>query len=585
MVRGKEMAKPAAYSESDPKDRRAINTLERILNFKQITPYLKAGDKTPNYDGYLELLHEDGTPLGEIRVQVKTIKENRKKYSCKSKYVAYSEVCMLPFLLICVDVENNRAYWKQLTPTMPEYKEGQKNFTIHFNDSTDLIDEGEYYRQKWIQMIEEYQLRISSFPELKKEVDFNMALKGIDRRDVANLQTFIATVNNELDTTFIGIKNAMFPGVWMLGVGLFSINELFANFQIYRIPHGENAPLVCRIEGDSLNIDSPNAIHANAVRRQMLEDSEDAGKRLVYDYVRQAVENRLLGIHSELCARETVIHFLEDYSKCLGLESAATYNLEEIEAGMGSHLIGIANTLADRLTSVRDGEVVVVDLEEVARILNREDVKPTAYAKRKTDFIIYSSKQSIKAVLEALKLLRALGINEVEGILRPRTYPLGTGGNWIWSGYSEEDEKHNARVILQNSITEYSKFVSGNKLNFEDSFYLGEQYSVVFHYSKRRDVWGGVPVINELIIDSKNKELPKVEVAFEGDERIRVSNWLPTEIEVEGKEYDIIVGRGHDPGLIFKKTPMADLVYEMLWRDLEYNYGIKSGMFEYDFLL
>ena len=74
------LGKPAKHAKSSFHDREAISLLENILTSHELVmPDLKKGDTWPNTDGYLQVTESNGCPVGQLEVQVKSLKEKRIK--------------------------------------------------------------------------------------------------------------------------------------------------------------------------------------------------------------------------------------------------------------------------------------------------------------------------------------------------------------------------------------------------------------------------------------------------------------------------------------------------------------------------
>jgi hypothetical protein len=77
---------PAAYSPTDHSESRAINCLNDLLDDPSIKSHIVQRDKTPNVDGFVELVDDRSIPIGKIEVQVKYLNNadrRRMAYSCK----------------------------------------------------------------------------------------------------------------------------------------------------------------------------------------------------------------------------------------------------------------------------------------------------------------------------------------------------------------------------------------------------------------------------------------------------------------------------------------------------------------------
>jgi hypothetical protein len=101
---------PAPYSNTDTDETEAINVLVSLLDTHLIKHNIQSRDKFPNYDGTLEIVNEKQIPIGKIDIQVRKIPKSQNKYSCSSKLVGYSVKSTLPFILICVDIDNQKAF-------------------------------------------------------------------------------------------------------------------------------------------------------------------------------------------------------------------------------------------------------------------------------------------------------------------------------------------------------------------------------------------------------------------------------------------------------------------------------------------
>ena len=88
------------------------------MDTTKVISHINTQDKIPNHDGILELIDEEGVPIGEIKTQIKTL---RPKYKTPSYSVSYSllayvrDTAQIPFLLIAIDRRDKKAYWKYLS--------------------------------------------------------------------------------------------------------------------------------------------------------------------------------------------------------------------------------------------------------------------------------------------------------------------------------------------------------------------------------------------------------------------------------------------------------------------------------------
>ena len=72
-------AKPAPYPKSNIPETKAISTFNNIVD-ENVKTDIKNMDKVPNYDGLLEIVDNDQTPIGQFFVQIKKLPEKNSKH-------------------------------------------------------------------------------------------------------------------------------------------------------------------------------------------------------------------------------------------------------------------------------------------------------------------------------------------------------------------------------------------------------------------------------------------------------------------------------------------------------------------------
>ncbi len=99
------------YTQKDIRESESINTIRNLLPPKYVkTNLILEGDKTPYYDGFIEILDDSLHPIGQLRVQIKTLsKKEPPRYQVEKADLEDYE--RNPTLFIAVDNENNLAYW------------------------------------------------------------------------------------------------------------------------------------------------------------------------------------------------------------------------------------------------------------------------------------------------------------------------------------------------------------------------------------------------------------------------------------------------------------------------------------------
>lgn len=160
----KQSPKPKPYSHTDSDEVQARIVFEGLLDTKHVRPHIRDGDKHPGDDGYLDLMDGSGVPLGRIFAQIKKIPSGATKFSCEEGYIAFSKR-VFPFILVCVDTNQKKVFWRHITPDLP-IKKNKKSVTLNFSQ-IDMINGESDHLEKWKTIIRDHQER--NYPTLKRQ--------------------------------------------------------------------------------------------------------------------------------------------------------------------------------------------------------------------------------------------------------------------------------------------------------------------------------------------------------------------------------------------------------------------------------
>jgi hypothetical protein len=584
---------PKQYPANDYLEQKAKTVLESLVDGHFVKLDIKTRDKAPNVDGTIELVNAQTIPLGKFDVQLKAIPKGYTSYSCSTSLPAYSKVSILPCLLICVDIENECAYWKHITQFMPELKgkEVQETFTIHFIKGSDEIDQSRVYIRKWLEIVNTYQLCVEQYPSFGEADIKKLEPLSIEKDELLLFQKFIDTVNNLLDNDFAIIKDILFPGIWKLGVGIIDSSKHHIQYQIYSIPYKEPAPLVCKLNRGFLftNKWDKNAIVETKTSKVSLIDPQLVGKEFIKERVEAVIKSQLLPIYGEKLSSDILFNFVDQYHVLLGLKPfLSQYTTQELSISLNRHLFSLAEAcLANQIPI--SSKYYNVDLDKLASyIRTNNNVAHSNNKDRAFTFTIGTNNFPISTVNSSLKFLIAKGIREINRHFGLRDLPLASGASWIWSGYSKENEINSATYILKNSLNEYKTLVEGNKFKFAKSHYLSPDTTVILEYecisgSKYEEG----PGLHEYIIDNTSHTLPKLVVYSKekNSPSLKVGS-VPEEsyytVEYLDKTYKAYSITHSVSSFLFSSTPLLNHVYQMLLHDLNENYGM--NMFTATFL-
>ena len=572
------MIEPKPYPPTDSAEQDSKTVLESLIDSRLVKTDIRTRDKYPNIDGTIELVNENGVPIGKFDVQLRSVPKGQLSFGCETTLVSYSKVSTLPVLLICVDSEDKCAYWKHINPHMPEFnnKETQKSFTIYFSQASDNIDQNGIYIHNWIEIARDYQKCIEQYPIVHSELARKLALEAIEPRERELFQRFIDTINNLLDNDFIVFKELIFPGVWKLGVGIISSDQHHIQYQIYRIPYKEPSPLVCKLDRGFLFSDqwSRNAISETITSKESLLDPIKAGRDFVLERVRKVVEAKALPIYGQHLSVDVLFSFVDLYYPALGISPGLDHcSVQELSYALNTHLIKMFAAIVGKGTPISSSGFTV-NIDWLSHYLVTNKIEPTNIGDATVYFSIGSDNFPIRAAYDSLKYLIATGITEIRRPFGRRDLPLAPGRNWIWSGYSSQNEISSVTRILEHSIEEYTAFVDGNRLKLPRSPYLDSNTAVIYEYEPVGTTTFEGPGLREHFIDNKLHKLPKLSVFIRDGEQHHIDTSRFPKVEVDSNVYESHSSASMIADFFFQRTPFLNLIYRMLRRDLTQHYGI-----------
>ncbi len=124
--------RPARHTDSSNKDATAVDFVSYVIERNgQVAASLNKRDSYPNTDGFLELTTSDGDPESWLVAQVKPLHPGKRKITYTfddDKFITYCKSDHgLPIIFIGVDIDNEKAYWREMTP---DYAKSLSSLTI-----------------------------------------------------------------------------------------------------------------------------------------------------------------------------------------------------------------------------------------------------------------------------------------------------------------------------------------------------------------------------------------------------------------------------------------------------------------------
>lgn len=589
------MPNPAPYTNTDTAETGAITVLRTLVDGHLVKLDVKERDKVPNTDGTAELVDEAQIPIGKLDVQVKKIPKGQRYFPCEVELFAYSEATTLPVLLICVDVEAKVAFWRRVSTSCPEYKPDQGTCRLKFDERVDAIGPASNYYSRWLELVKDYQKRITEFPFLKTKVDQEIGLANVPSADVAYFQQYVDKVNRLLDFDFPIVKQQFFADVWKLGVGICSANPDRVHYRIYAIANGANAPLVSSFIGQPLDgflpPVAPNVVSATTsgsgseiestwTDRTHLKAADLQATDFVSKWVRKMVDQKLFHLAGTSSAREYLFKFVDRYAHCLGLPESDKFKIADLNYAFRVYLPGWYCLASRRYYEINAGVIpagVFPSFENIAGMHPREERPTTEQVQSILDrpgrippMFVSTESFSFQTIAQALDYLIAENVAEIE---RPYRKPTGFRPH-IWDGFTPEDMRANVTTILEESVRNYGAFVGVNSLEQLKSRYLDENVALIFVGKISEWTRGKVtPVLEHYFVDNADKKLSKVVVLDENEGRFDTAPGSGT-VSVDGLSRTIISNGGELADDLFEDHPILVRTYDMLRRDLEAQYGL-----------
>jgi Domain of unknown function (DUF4365) len=591
------MTEPASYPANDAPEHASIALFEYSIDPHIIKTDIKKRDKSPNVDGFIEIVKNTGgreIPIGKLEVQIKTLPSGKLKYSCPSSLVGYSEITTLPVLLICVDSDSKNIFWKHIKRLMPEYKEDQQTFTVVFDPTVDSIDSTNTYVRRWSEIVSEYRQRITLFPQLQREVVEKFGLANVNPGDIRYFQEFIDRLNGMLDNTFPILKTRCLGDAWKLGVGILDSAGMGVAYQLYRIPYGANAPLVISLANHTfaeifhlvtapeLNSEPPLAPKGcdtiNILAYSTREDPQVAADKVVFDFLDKSLSAKALRISGYYLSVEVLFDFLYRYAHTIGLDEADSYDVAQLNYGFKVFLPAWYKLALERYLNENEAILkltgVFPKFENIAGMLPRE-LRPTV---EETRAFIAANVEPFSIPLNPLFFSTASLFEAVEFLVEEkipkisRLYPKrALVGGWIWNGYSAEDFEVLIKAVLENLFTCYDEFLKANKIKLQKSKYLDVNYSYVFYADCKAWASDGSkhPFISYFHIENVERKLPYV---------IIINGAAPqpdTKLLIGGDEHKVVRYGWTGASELFQPLPLLNSIYGMLVSDLNHEYGTR----------
>ena len=248
-----------SQTDNDVSEEKSVLFVKNLLIGNGAAVRIGTNEKTPNIDGYIEVLDNRKEMKGRITVQVKTVDredEGKYKYPCPTSLFAYADITSEVVVLLAVDHSNNTVLWKHISRELIEDnrdKEQQKTITLHFAETERLSQANiEETLNQWKLLSQNSVNTLVNAPLISKENEelrellinsqnpqFNLALE-----DICKIQLFSDTINNLYDKDLLFFKKHIFHDCWKTGIAIFKYEDKELIHSLFPIQYGENSLLI-----------------------------------------------------------------------------------------------------------------------------------------------------------------------------------------------------------------------------------------------------------------------------------------------------------------------------------------------------
>lgn len=292
-----------SFNEAD-----AVALLKQTLESKQsIKTFFGENDKTPNHDGFFELVDVESVPKKQFIVQIKKTKrlvpnvkgnnKGRYVYELKTNFLEYvkQKVTENPAVYFVVDIEDRRIFWLYLSDEvlMSMDFEGHEKITYAFSDKNILSD------------ISSFTIELNHIVMQRNKLFLNKT-----EAEIAEMQDAVDYINQLLDHDLKSIKESVFPNLWRLGIKCSDNPGILIGFgnEMERIPCSSAVAFYPQIKGKN-----------DSGIREYLMDNDNifnhftfGGKINLSDYSKESLHK----IINSFFKKRIPPHFLPDIVLC-----------------------------------------------------------------------------------------------------------------------------------------------------------------------------------------------------------------------------------------------------------------------------
>ena len=591
--------KPAPYPKTSTSEIESRDIFHRLLNRQFVKGDINVMDKTPNWDGILELLDEQNSGVGKIEVQLKTLRSefvNDPKQQCGEAFFSYCLTAALPVLLVVVDKENEKAYWRQIDAvTLQEVKQNIKGesylLSVPIENCLDGTDQR--YLSEWRKRAKEASNKVWNFDsetKKKQELEEKLSVLHSNLQNPVNLpphalreiHEFLDEYNYILDKEFGSVKQIIYPDYWKIGMGVIQYGFGNISFILFPVEYDKSQLLIKEVEeGYDYMTEMRDG---NVLLWTGKEDNEDITvNRVAYSY--KLVEDQVMRIAGAynfplrdiVLANEYLISFIDKYQQYLNLEkNQETYSLKDVKYLLYSVIPMLAATThnyadwvvkhdhsIDSYDGYRAGEGHKKQMAEAIKKID-QGYQP------KVSVTVVSQRYNIELIHFYIGLLESKGI-----AVARRQYKIGMRDEKmynvpLWKTWNREVLWQNVQNFYSQFYKLYKDYIRTHFLNIQQHLQiLDSDETTTVHVFYSDDAMGYPPHMEIYHLRPELSEEGRVLIFRANDPDCPIDRRKYYENKdltciIEGKRYQVMIIQRQPLDFMFADSPVYALINEKL---------------------
>jgi len=337
-----------SLTENTIKEVSSIHFIEELFIGK-VNLLLSSNDKTPNIDGYIELLDETNRTCGKISVQVKTVNgrdEGKKIFPCPTSLFGYASKTTDIVFLFAVDLANKWILCKHISSRLIRQhssKSTQDSITIHFSDeeviTSSNVEKFICYLKKLCSHASQLFFNSENILEenklLKSKImELNPSNINLSSSDIKEIQTFFECYNNLLDNEFLVVKEAVLRDVWKRGIAVSVYTDSSLEYSLFNIKEGELLNPIVQIPRFNIFDKAPSLKYdfaqVSSASNLIKENPRGLALSLIKGHVEKFLKGKAIIPASVTVLKEYAFDYISELKSRFSKSNVDFYNLDRL---------------------------------------------------------------------------------------------------------------------------------------------------------------------------------------------------------------------------------------------------------------